>query len=413
MQTLFLMNIRGTSLVVKFILTLYIARFLDFEALGIYGLITAASIIIPSFLGLSLMYIQARHAVTQSLHKIIEGLHYYGRYLFYIYSILLCFTVIGGAVTETQFLALLLFLFIFLEHLNQDFYGLLLNLSKPMAANVLHFLRAASWAIIYMIVAFFYPAFRNIESLLIGGVIGSFSALIGFFWVTRNWPWLSPKNIQSISFKKWIFLNFKEARLIYLNNIITTFSSYLNHFLITAFLNIELTGIYVFFSQAISAMLNLIRTGIIQISKPKLVRAYKEQPEQYNSFLHSCFKQTLLTSILFALFACPFMYIIVHYFLNRPLAEEWLPLFWLMCITMIIASSREVANLAFYSRYMDNLIVKYNLFGLSGQVLFSLVLLPTIGLWGAPIASIIIGALTLILIYREIANMIKLKKAPT
>lgn len=65
-QAIFLMGIRGVSLVSKFALTLYIARYMGLESLGLYGLITASTFLVPAFTGLGIMYVNSRNAVTQT-----------------------------------------------------------------------------------------------------------------------------------------------------------------------------------------------------------------------------------------------------------------------------------------------------------------------------------------------------------
>jgi len=96
-RALLIMKIRGASLVAKFLLTLFIARFMGFEQLGLYGLITAATIWAPVVLGLGITYTLSRHAVTQTTGEVTAALRQYGRFLSAIYAVLLMAALIPYA----------------------------------------------------------------------------------------------------------------------------------------------------------------------------------------------------------------------------------------------------------------------------------------------------------------------------
>jgi hypothetical protein len=62
-----IMAMRGATQVAKFALTLFIARFIDLETLGLYGLVVGLTVVLPVIAGLGLVNCLGRHAVTQPL----------------------------------------------------------------------------------------------------------------------------------------------------------------------------------------------------------------------------------------------------------------------------------------------------------------------------------------------------------
>ena len=102
------MGIRGSSLVFKFILTLFLARFLSFESLGIYGLIGAACNVAPTLVGFSLMYTISRKAVTLTQAEIYEQLSYYIQITLLIYMFALPFVATFGYMEDQIFIYLLI-----------------------------------------------------------------------------------------------------------------------------------------------------------------------------------------------------------------------------------------------------------------------------------------------------------------
>ncbi len=390
-QSLFLMGIRGTSLVSKFALTLFIARFMGFETLGLYGLIVSGGFLVPAFFGLGLMYVQGRKAVTQTQEEIVTALYYYGRFLAFIYVVLLCISCVIGIYTGNTLFALVIILAILFEHINNDLYVLLLNLSKPLTANILHFIRTSVWILTFMVIAFLCPSLRTMETLLIAWILGGMSAVIGFFWSTKKWSWRI--KLPAFSLKKWVLEEFRTSRTIYVNSMVDATGQYMNYFLITLFLGLELTGVYVYFTQIISAMSNLLRTGIIQQSRPKLIRAYKSKDSSFHTLYKTCLKHTFLTALGMAVIAGPSMYIITFYLVDKPLALDWFPVLWVYLVLFMILIICEVNDLVFYSYYRDDLILKLSLVSVTGLLILNTAFIPQFELWGAVLAPLCVAIL--------------------
>ena len=406
-----IMGLRGTSLVVKFGLTLFIAKFLGLEILGLYGLISAACIMAPSILGLALMYSQSRKAVTQTLEEITLALKSYFSFTTLLYSVVLLLAIAYGHITGQFYLCFLVAALVFLEHVNQELYGLLLNLSKPLLGNFLHFVRSAAWTLVYMPIAYLNPDYRDISILLEFWIIGSIICLAIFFFTIRHWPWNEVTRDKKLLY--WVKDEFRSSRTIYGNGIATTLGTYANHFLVTFFLGLELTGVYVFFSQATSAMTNLLLTGVIQIARPKMVHSFKVgNISDFNKIFRNCLINTAVIALLMMVGSAIFMYIIVHYIVDRPLAVEWLPVFLAMLVVFFQTNIKEVGSMFFYSQHRDDLIFRYSLIGISLTILISPVGLYFFSLWGAPLSSILSGLIVL-LIYKSKISQILAKQHGT
>ncbi len=392
LESLFLMMIRGTSLVVKFALTLFIAKFMSFESLGLYGLISATSIMAPPFLGLAIMNAQTRKAVTQNHEEITETLYYYRKYIIFIYSIIFPAALAVGWFIDDLLLAVGIFFVLFLEHINQDLYGLLLNLSKPFTANILHFFRTAGWMLIYMALALIFPVCRTIDTILVGWSIGSFISLVCFFWVTRSWPW--KLQINPIPLYMWVVREFRDSKPIYLNNLAVTLSQYTNHFLITLLLGIEMTGVYIYFMQVNTALSNLLQTGVIQVARPKLVRAYKERDPAYKSIFFKYLQITSLVAALMAIASGPSFYFITIY-LDKPLAIEWFPIFWVFLCVFVLGMISESIRLIYYAQHLDKLTYKLSLISFPISLMLNAILMSQFNLWGAAFAPLLMCLLFL------------------
>ena len=406
-RSLIIMALRGVSLVTKFVLTLFIARFMGFETLGLYGLIAAAAVMAPGFLGLGLIQTISRKAVTQSLEEVTLGLAYYSRFIIALYVFIFIGMIAIGIVTDKVFLSVIVTIIVFLEHVNGDLYQLLLNLSRPFTANFLHFLRAALWAVIFMALSFFYPSLRTIELLLMGWAGGSVCALLVFAWFSRRWPWKSKPRILPLH--KWIREEFSQARILYMTGFANTGSQYLDRYVVTFFLGLDLTGVYVFFKQVSSALSNLLYTGVIQIARPKMVKAHKEGLSTYASIYRSCLKHSVLASIAMGLVAGFCMDALMPY-IDKPLATKWFPILWIILIGFVLNIAAQVRNLVFYSRHKDSLSLKVYLGVFVGSALFNMILIPFLGLWGAGLSLVLVALLRLTLQHLYIKPLIETGK---
>ncbi len=383
-QPLFLMGIRGVTLVSKFILTLFIAKYMGFADLGVYGLIIAATFIVRSFLGLGVMYTKSRTAITQSMSEIAETLHYYTRHISLSYLVLLPFVAAYGIYDGSVLSWIAVVAIIFFEHINNDLYNLLLNLSRPIVANILHFVRSALWVFIFIGVAYIFPEFRKMEYLLLFWILCSTVSVAGFLFLRRQWKW--KKEVSSPSLKRWVLDEFKVSKTPYKNMILESVSTYLNVYLITFFLGIELTGIYVYFMQATTAILNLLRTGIIQMARPKLTKAYVEGSSNFFDIYHKYKKDTFIMSLIIGLIAVPALYAMTLYVVDKPLALEWFALFIGLLVSMVVMLITEVNDLIFYARKEDKVILYNNLIVLAVIVVLNVALLGVVGLWATAIA---------------------------
>ena len=403
-QAVFLMGIRGISLVAKFILTLFIARYMGFEDLGLYGLIIATGFMIPAITGLGIAYIKVRESVTASQYDIVKMIYEIGRYYKWLYIGLMVITVCVGLIEGHTALALLILGVVFFEHINSDLYTLLLNLSKPLLANVLHFIRSAVWIFVFIVFAFFIPELREIEVLAFAWMVGGALAFVGFFLSTKDWPWsgYSSDKVKEQALIPWVKSEFKESKVVYKNHLTDATVYNFNQYIITFFLGIELAGVYVYFNQIITAMCNLIRTGIIFNARPKIVRAIKDGQEEALTIFKKCRINTMVLTAAMGILSAPALYMLTYYMVDKPMALEWFPLYGVALIYFVALLMIEVDQIVLYAKHQDKKIFRLSLINLIALVVLNIILLPFISLWGAFISLFLASSLRFFVQLKEI-----------
>jgi|GEM_PF-2783500 len=404
-QALILMGIRMTSLVSKFVLTLFIARYMGFEDLGVYGLIVSATFVVPAVMGLGVMYMKTREAVTQDPPDIVKNLYYYARYILVVYCLFFIGAGLFGIQTDQVGFAIIIVAIILMEHLNNDLYNLLLNLSKPLTANILHFVRTTVWICSIIVISFFDTELQTIENVILFWFIGSLSAFLGFLFVTRHWPWSHIPKFPPLFL--WVREEVKASKVAYTNSVVTAFNHYIGHFLVSIFLGLELTGVYVYFMQVINAMINLLKIGVIQTARPKLINAYKKKSSDFNELYLLCRKNAVFFSVLMALFSIPVMYLTTLYVVEKPLALEWFPVFLVTLIFFLLFIVMEVDQLVLYSAHRDDLILRLCILYTLGFFALNVILIPIVGLWGVALGFIIMESFRVVKQRALLKNIMK------
>lgn len=387
LQSLAIMKMRGITLVVKFALTLFITRYLGLEAMGLFGLITAATIMIPVFVGMGMMHTLVRDAVTQDLNNVTQSILGHTVYLLCVYILVLFAGLAVGYITDQMQISIICVTLVLSEHLNNNFFQLLISRSRPFSANILHFLRSAAWAIGFMGIAFFIPELRTMEALLFSWIIGGVVALLYFFAVTRHWPWFTV-GLPEGKFVPWVIELSKKAHFLFLNGLANTTHQYADRYIITLFLGLEMTGIYVFFWQISSALANLLRSGVLQIARPKLVRASHDKDPAYASIFFSTLKQAVFSAIGLSIIAGIAVYFLIPY-LNKPQIMEWYPLIWTVLAAFVIKMAFEVLDLVLFSQHKDVLLLAASAIMVVTSITMNFVLTPLFGLWGVAIALMV------------------------
>lgn len=123
--SLMIIGLRGTALVAKFALTLFIARFIGLEALGAYGLVVGLAAVIPAIASLGLINTLSRNAVTQTLDEVTVILYRYGKLQIAIYGSAIVAALLSALVWQHWLFAVVVVAIAFSEQINDDLFMVL------------------------------------------------------------------------------------------------------------------------------------------------------------------------------------------------------------------------------------------------------------------------------------------------
>lgn len=408
-RSVFLMGLRAGTLGIKLLLTLYIAKYLGLNELGIFGLIAAAQILLPSAASLGINHSLARHAVTQTEAQIIAKTR---GYLF----VVLFFYAIGTGIAHTYLgdrISLLMFLsaigLLLLENINSDAYHLLTNQSKPVFANALHFVRSALWAIVFMVAGLFYENLRTFEWLLIFWLVGSGTAFAMLVLHFHHWPILSVP-LAARTFASQLRTQISESWFLYTNGLVVSIGSQSDRYIVTAILGLELTGVYVFYLQVSSALSNLHYTGLIQIQRPEIILATKQGYAPFKRKVNSLVMTSLVTTTLSAITA----YFVVSFIvpmLDKPLLSEWHVMLYFALAVVVSNVIVAAQRLYFYALHEDKSAFHINLLSSAIGLVMLYALLLHFSLSGAGVALVLTGILRILMQSGAMSSIEKRKRS--
>ncbi|MGD9812726.1 MAG: hypothetical protein AB7U35_15585, partial [Sphingobium sp.] len=278
------------------------------------------------------------------------------------------------------YLALLVVIVIMVEHAISDAVALMTNLDYPASANMLYAFQSAAWIYLYVALALIFPALRRLDWLLAFWICGSLLALAFAAWLARAWPWADAfrKPLRWSWFKENVLASWR----LYFSEVVAVFTLYIDRYLLSLFLTLDLVGVFVLFWQMASAVANLVGAGVLQVYRPRLIRAGRSSDADG---FQSLYRESLLRShaagLLLSLIAAPAAYFLIP-FSKQPLAMQYLPLLGLMLVCLQIRIWADAAKNAAYARRLDHWTMQSHLLSLITGVSLSVTFIPVLGLYG-------------------------------
>jgi len=365
----------------KFLLGLFIAKFMSLSDLGVYGLLQGLVAILPIVLRFGInrqVMREVTDASDDDRSKLITG--YFALYAI-LYAMALASAVALAFAGAVPWLFVIVIGLIAGEHLVMDGYDFLIQLRKPLQANVVLSILSASWPVAFIIAAFALPAWRTIDGLAMFWLAGSLAAGVLTAHLLRSD--LTAFHLPSLAMVR---NSLRTSAMLYGNSLGSTAAIYLDRYLVGAFLSLELAGVYFFFWQVSTAIYNLVNSGVMSFARPHLVSAFRSGDEQaFRDLSVQTTRTALLEASVLSAVSAAAIWIVLPY-LGRPLLMKYEPLLWVLLVAMLARIYAEIGALRLYCKSRDPRLAKSTLL----SAVLTAVLLPfgiqTAGVYGCAAA---------------------------
>jgi O-antigen/teichoic acid export membrane protein len=262
--------LRLLSLAGRFILTVYILRFINVEAVGLYGYVVGAYTILTAICGLGMNYTMDRDVVHTPLF--IAGLILRDR-------IIVRTAVAVPIVLVAHFLlplpdglrSWLPVIVVLGETLMFDAQRTIAYRGHPLLANAFLYVRSAAWVPFVVFVGAMWPALRTFDVVLAGWAISLAVSVVALAALYRV-PALGRGRAMPIDWG-WVAESLKVGRLVYIADIGAVLIAFFDRYFIGESLGLDAAGTYVFFWSFTNAIVALVQASHFQVVFPQLVKS--------------------------------------------------------------------------------------------------------------------------------------------
>jgi O-antigen/teichoic acid export membrane protein len=382
-------GLRAITLASKFLLIVALARFLPPSEVGTYGLMVSAVAFTVFAIGLEYHYYTLRaliNAPTGQQPPILRdqaALHF------------------AAAAVILPLLALAFMLFDWTPipaSVIGWFYGLvvvelatteagiaLVGLSKPLAANLVLFIRSGIWVYAVVILFLVEPSARGVTQVFAAWAFGAIASVAvaafnmrGLGWraaLARGIDWRAP------------FRGIRVAAPFVLTTGASLGLLFFDRFVIEAYQGLALVGVYVLFGSITTALHTLVNTGVSLVRMPRLVSTYRDRDLGRFQRELRVIAQLTVVGVLVLVPTLALGIVPTVGILDQALYRQFLPIFYALLVAAAIRCVADIPLYALYAQHRDMALLGANLTAFSVSVALNLLLVPLIGLAGAAIAA--------------------------
>lgn len=376
-------SLRASTLLGKFLLIFFLARFLTPGELGLYGLLTAT-------VGYAL-YAVGLDFYTYSTRELLKcERSVWGRYLKGHGALCLLLYAMLTPVVLSLFFANFLpwsilpwFLgLLVLEHINQELGRLLIAVGQPIDASIILFFRSGLWAVLITLLMFLDPHWRSLDRVFMAWGAG---ALVGLgIGVWRVWR-LGIGQWSSAIDWAWVRRGVAIAIPFILATLALRGLSTLDRFWFQMLADLDTLGAYVLFTGIASALLSFLDAGVFAFIYPALIRAYQDQDHvAFTRGMRKLFLQTFTLSVGFV-FCALFVIHPLLTWLDKPLYLDQLYLFPWILASAILYALGMIPHYALYAQSKDRTIIRSHIASLAVFVVTTALISPWLGGLAVPI----------------------------
>jgi O-antigen/teichoic acid export membrane protein len=385
---LLLVATRVGATTTKFLLTIYTARYLGLADLGIFGLLMGATTIVPAVVGLGMTEWVMRKIVdlprTEALPLIASRLSLTLCIHLVVQPIAFMLDVLLGEPIPLR-IALLSGGILLLDNLGNEAADMLMARRRIFLSYFVTFLRAGAWPIPVMIIGLLYPATRTLEFLLLGWLgtlILCCLIMVGLVLPNGRWRYLRP-HVGTL------LRNLHSGVGLYVKDVSSTISMFLDRFLISIFLGLELTGVYTLFWSVANVVHSLAVYGVLQAQLPHIIAtAQSGDRASFRSLERYLQIETGIWALLLTVGAAIATPLLIPY-LDEPLVQDYLPVFWVILLATLLRVAADSYGFVLLAQHQDRAIATIAVGGAIVSAALNSILTPLAGLWGASVAYVL------------------------
>lgn len=271
---LFNVGIRGATVSGRFVLIMFLAKFLPKAELGKFGVFVATvlmCVLLVSFEFNKYMYREIFSHPPEFRKKIL-GSHCKTVIFLYFCSIPFLYSIFLLELIPVDYVGYF-YTLLFLIFISLELEALLVVLGKQLLASFVFCSQTSLWVFVAIPVVYFFPEYRNLEFIYTAWAVGAtISVGIALFFLHKSgvsvdfdgmgWDWIAK------GLKKCVLFLISSLML----KLLLTVDRYAMAFHSTA----EMVGVYVFYVSVVMGIFNFLEPAVFSFIYPRMLRFYKE-----------------------------------------------------------------------------------------------------------------------------------------
>ncbi len=376
------MGLRALVLLGKFAFIVALAKYTDTATVGIYALLVTTVSVAIYVIGLEIHTYTGREIVSERADG--KGAVHVQSHLLTVTGVFLIalpfiwgFTAwlgLGG-----RFSFLLFGVIVLLEVFGQELGRYLIMLSRPVAHNLLQFIRAAAWMPVPVaLMTSGGGGGISVDAILWSWLGGSLAACLFGFWHIR--AFFTPLHRFRL---EWLSKAFLSARHYFAVALLTQIQYYSDRFVVQYFMGENAVGVLSFYQSFASTMMAFVQTGVISVMLPRLLLAAKQDDRVAESRVRrSMFGWAMALAVCISAGLALGMPFLLGQ-MGKAAYEPALPIFYVLLAGNLLLIAGLVVHLSLYARRRDADLMRVSLIVIPLGLATNVFTVPAFGIAGA------------------------------
>ncbi|MBF8669053.1 hypothetical protein IR012_01700 [Pseudomonas putida] len=354
--------LRGGTLVCKFVLIFFLAKYLAPEEVGFYGLLVATIGYAFFVVGIEFYTFTSRELIGRDPRDWLPILRDQWVFFFLSYA---CFIPLSWIFFDAGFLSMKYYgwflLLFFLEHTAQEFNRLLVAMGHQFLASIILFVRGGAWAVIVVLMMWVSPQYRSLEFLFVSWALGAgLACVLGLNRFLRLERALLGRGIDW----RWIVRGIKISLPLLVASLAIRGLFTFDRYWVEAAGGLNVLGAYVLFAGIAFSIISFLDAGVIAFLYPRVIAAVKENNDvQYRLLMKELAKHVVIATAIMSIVA----YLVSPYVLQwvgKPVYLESIYLLQWLLLAVALYSLSMIPHVGLYARHKDRTILCSQLAGL-------------------------------------------------
>ncbi|WP_313650349.1 lipopolysaccharide biosynthesis protein [Pseudomonas soli] len=354
--------LRGLTLVSKFGLLLFLAKYLAPEDVGLYGLMLATIAYCTYPLGFEFYVYSTREIIKLEKNErgraLRNQLALHAR--LYILAVPLFLLIFHFEFLSWQ-MAPWFFVLVFLEHACQEMMRMLVALEKQLVASIVLFIRQGLWALVLIALMSFDETYRHLSYVLIGWVTGAAVAATTSAIVLGRMLAFRKFMGEAVDWR-WVKVGLKIAIPMFVGTVFLNFVTIVDKYWFESLQGREMLGGYIFFMSISAAMMSFLEAGVFSFMYPSIVAAYHNGDiSRFKACLRKLLFQTVGLSVVFIVG----IVIFIDWFLEllqREVYSSMKGVLYIFLLAMFFQALSYIPHYALYAQNKDRAIIAAHIF---------------------------------------------------